>query len=109
MDALRSVAVDTLCRVGPPELKDTVVDGFLVGVHRFRLGFIELHHIVKIFVGMATGTEFHDFKRRTTGLVLKPVGDVDEGFLKTLFLVAVEASGQHRFRGNIFRQGIEII
>jgi hypothetical protein len=109
MDALRGMTVDTLCRIGPPELKDTVVNGFLVGIHRFRLGFIESHHIVEVFVGMTAGTEFHDFKGRTTGLVFKPVGDVDEGFLKTLFLVAVEASRQYLIRGNLFRQGIEVI
>jgi hypothetical protein len=37
------------------------------------------------------------------------VGDVHKGIVQSLFLVAVETSGQYLIRGNLFRQGIEII
>jgi hypothetical protein len=89
VNALCRVAVDALSSIISPELEYSIMNGVFVSIDCLGLGTGKAYNIVKIFVGMTTGTKFNYFQRWPAGFVLETVGDVNESFLEPLFLVAV--------------------
>jgi hypothetical protein len=109
VNALCRVAVDALGSIVSPELKYPIMDGIFVGINCLGLGAGKAYNIVKVLIGMTTGTEFNDFQGWAAGFVFETVGDVHKSFLEPLLLVAVKTACQYLFRRNFLGKGIEII
>jgi hypothetical protein len=61
VNTLCRMAVDALSSIISPELKYSIMNGIFVRIYCLGLGAGKAYNIVKIFVGMTTGTKFNDF------------------------------------------------